>query len=730
MSTNSLISLLIVALSMLPSRLQAQEERQQDAQREQTQEQSPPQEDEEKEAEELPRYEEVVIVTASKVEEELINAPASVSVVTSQRIESSPAQNYGDLLRTVPGVNVAQTSARDVNIVSRGATNTLATSQLALLDGRSIYLDFFGFVAWDFMPVNMGEIKQIEVIRGPASAVWGANAMTGVVNIITKSPREMEGTSVTVGFGGVDRSVPGNDLGTGGLFSVNATHAQSLNERWAYKVSGGVFTQDTLPRPTGIVPPDPERGTGGAPYPAFANQGTTQPKFDARFDYDFGDGRQSLIFAGGLAGTEGIVHTGIGPFDIQSGTILGYAKVNYERDNLKLNFFTNVLDGEAPALLAIGTTGQPINFLFENQTYDVEVGNSHVLGARHILSYGGNFRHNGFDLSIAPRGDNRDEGGGYVQDEIFFSDKLRWVIGGRVDKFEVLDDVVFSPRTTFMFKPRRDQAIRFSFNRAFRAPSFINNFLDTVILNQLDLGLIDPRLAGRSFIFPTAAVGNEHLEEESLTAYEISYTGTFANRATVTAAVYRNETRDGIFFTQSANYSSANPPPGWPLPPPVLDLLSAAGRALPAQFTYLNFNKFTDTGVELSVTALVSDSVDVFGNYSWQDEPEPKGFDISELNIPPRHRFNLGFNYNTNRYFGSTVISFTDSAFWTDVLDARFHGSTDSFTVVNGTFGRHWAEGRVRTSIKANNIGNTDVQHHIFGDILKVQVTGEVQFHF
>ncbi len=62
-----------------------------------------------------------------------------------------------------------------------------------LLDGRSIYLDFFGIVLWDFLPTNLTDIKQIEVIRGPASAVWGANALTGVVNIITKSPREAPG---------------------------------------------------------------------------------------------------------------------------------------------------------------------------------------------------------------------------------------------------------------------------------------------------------------------------------------------------------------------------------------------------------------------------------------------------------------------------------------------------------------------------------------------------------
>ena len=117
-------------------------------------------------------YEEQVVVSASRSEEQLVNAPAAVSLITTETIQNSPATNVGDLLRALPGVNVSQVSARDVNITSRGATGTLSTSQLALVDGRSVYLDFFGMVMWDLVPTNPNEIKQIEVIRGPASAVW------------------------------------------------------------------------------------------------------------------------------------------------------------------------------------------------------------------------------------------------------------------------------------------------------------------------------------------------------------------------------------------------------------------------------------------------------------------------------------------------------------------------------------------------------------------------------
>lgn len=206
-----------------------------------------------------PIYEEQVVVTASKVEQQLVNAPATVSVVTADVIASTPATNYAELLRAVPGVNLSQTSARDFNITMRGATSTLATSTLALLDGRSLYLDFFGFVAWDLLPVNPNELKQIEVIRGPASAVWGANAMNGVVNFISKTPRELNGNSATITFGSFDRKAEkGEQLDAGTMFGINGTHARAINDRWAYKISAGGYTSDAFPRPTGAIP----NGTG------------------------------------------------------------------------------------------------------------------------------------------------------------------------------------------------------------------------------------------------------------------------------------------------------------------------------------------------------------------------------------------------------------------------------------------------------------------------------------
>ena len=273
--------------------------------------------------------------------------------------------------------------------------------------------------------------------------------------------------------------------------------------------------------------------------------------------------------------------------------MLGYGKVNYTNKAMKLNFFVNLLNGDATNLLAVDIHGQPLLFQFKSQTYDVEFGDVKTFQQRHVVSYGGNFRHSNFDLSIAPPGDTRNEGGVYGQDEIFLGKYFRWLVGARLDKFDIIKDAQFSPRTSLMFKPTADQTFRVSFNRAYRAPSVINNYLDTTIVNQLNLGAINPALAGQVYNFPVKAVGSnvgvppvvppQDLVENSMTAYEVGYTGIIRKRATVSAAFFLNDAKNDIFFTQVASYRAATPPPGWPLPPFVLEALYCPPGTTPSQ---------------------------------------------------------------------------------------------------------------------------------------------------
>ena len=733
----------------------------------------------------LASFGDTVVVTASRTEVRVVDAPVTTSVIPAATLATSAASNVGEALRSVPGVNVIQLSARDVNVTSRQSTGTLANSQLVLVDGRSVYLDFFGLVLWDLVPTNPGDIEQIEVVRGPASATWGANAMTGAVNVVTKRPRDSVGNTVTLSSGWIDRNAGSTaGRGAGTMFGANATITRAPTDRLAYRVSGGYFTSDAYARPTGRIPviEDPRRPgerVGGAAYPidgagafgtAFANRGTSQPKFDVRVDQELSDA--TLSYSGGVAGTQGIVHSGVGPFDVQPGSWLGYGKVNYARGDLRAQVFTNVLDGDAPNLLLPDpATGQALQLGFKSRTIDAEIGHSTVLGGRHVLNYGGNVRHNTFDVTIAPSAANRLEAGAYVQDEIIL-DPVRITLGGRVDKFGNLGTPAFSPRLAFMVKPGVDHSVTVSYNRAFRAPSIINNFLDMRIVNPTDLSalapflpptlapVIAPRLA-RPFPLVVGAAGSDipfgdeprpELAQESLTAYEVSYTGSVLPGTTIGASAYVNVRDDSINFVAlpgSADpYTPTAQPPGWAdylgadlLPPPFAQVVPGLLLAQMAQFnvflprtyfTYVNLGPVRQTGAELWLNQRLARSASAWINYSWQSDPDvleaDNPYPAEELGLPPAHRVNAGLSWDGARLLGNASVSAATRAFWSDVLTPDFHGWSEGYTLVNGSFGVKWGGGAVTTLIKVTNLLNRSIQQHVFGDILRRTVVGEVRF--
>jgi outer membrane receptor protein involved in Fe transport len=689
------------------------------------QEEAPQSEDKEATEPTAGAIEDVIVVTASRTEQKLHDVPAAVTVISADQIETAPADNYGDLLRNVPGLNVSQMSARDIQVTARGATSSLATSQLVLVDGRTIYLDFFGFVMWDYLPVNMREVKQIESVQGPGSAVWGANAMTGVINVITKSPREMLGTSVMLG---------GGELGTA---YGSISHA-GVGGKVGYKLSASYFQQDPYPRPTGVIP-----GTG-TPYPPFKNQGTAQPKVDVRLDYDSTPGT-TWSYSAGYAATDGIIHSGIGPFDIDKGSGLSYAKANWSHQAMRASLFTNILRGDAKNLLTVGTDGRPLDLGFDSETYNLDFTNTSVVGQKNVLTYGANARKNQFDLTIAPQGTNRDEIGAFLQDEILFGSQFHWLLGARWDNIDPIGTVV-SPRTSLLYSPTPNHTFRVSYNRAFRAPSLINNYLDITIVNQ---ALIDPSLIAAAIApgipcqfvlstctpfvltFPSAALGNPDLQEERLDAVEAGYVGSFAHNTTFTLSVYRNKQTDSADFFTQGYYSPTNPPPGWPvfllgpLPIPVVP-----PGTFPSAFSYRNVGEIIDKGVEVSLMSRPGTGWSWFANYSYQAKPEVTGISIDETNLPPKNRFNLGAAFSGDRFFANGNVNYQDKARWTDVLDARFFGTTDSFTAVNLTLGVRLANDRTRFSVIGTNIFDDRVQQHIFGDIISRKVVGQLDFEF
>jgi iron complex outermembrane receptor protein len=143
----------------------------------------------------------VTVTSAGQKEQKLSDVAAAMTVISSDDIERSGATNIPDLLRYVPGVNVAQVNNTEVSVGIRGFDGVFDSKLLVLVDGRSIYDPLFGGVDWQFQQMMMENIDRVEVVRGPGATVWGANAVDGVINIITKDSADTQGGLVSGIYG-------------------------------------------------------------------------------------------------------------------------------------------------------------------------------------------------------------------------------------------------------------------------------------------------------------------------------------------------------------------------------------------------------------------------------------------------------------------------------------------------------------------------------------------------
>jgi iron complex outermembrane receptor protein len=164
----------------------------------------------------------VHVTSASKKEQKLSRVPAAIFVITQEDIHRSGATNIPDLLRIVPGLEVAQINSSTWAISARGFNGQYSNKLLVLIDGRTVYTPLFSGVYWDVQDVPLDSIERIEVIRGPGATVWGANAVNGVINITTKTARETRSGIVTAEGGTLDHG--GGMVRYGGRLSAGGTY--------------------------------------------------------------------------------------------------------------------------------------------------------------------------------------------------------------------------------------------------------------------------------------------------------------------------------------------------------------------------------------------------------------------------------------------------------------------------------------------------------------------------
>ncbi len=406
------------------------------------------------------------VVSASRRQEKVLEAPASVAVVEAKEIRDRPAVSVVEHIRDLPGVDFSQTGLAQSNVVVRGFNNVFSGALLTLTDNRIARVPSLRVNAYNFIPVTNDDIERIEVVLGPGAALYGPNSANGVMHIITRSPLNSLGTSAQVGLG--ERS----------LRQVSVRHAGAVGDRLGYKVSAQHYTGMDWEYE------DPVEVGARLANPALEprNFDIERQAVEARLDYRVTDDLTAIL-AGGYNKADQIELTGLG-----AGQARDWAYDYVQLRLLYKNWFAQAFQNGSNA----GNTftlrdGEPI--IDNSKLTAFQLQHSSVLGVRQRFTYGVDVLLTRPDTEGTINGGNEDydltnEFGAYVQSETALSEMLDLVVALRYDDHNRIADAEISPRAGLVFKPRETQILRLTYNHAFATPSISNLYLDKLAIRD------------------------------------------------------------------------------------------------------------------------------------------------------------------------------------------------------------------------------------------------------
>jgi iron complex outermembrane receptor protein len=407
-----------------------------------------------------------VVVTSDRLTARPDPAPVTnqVSLVTRDRVDLQPSTTPVDYVRGAPGVDAAQTGITQSNVVTRGFNNVFSGALLVLTDNRYASVPSLRLNAYNMIPATPLDVERIEVVLGPASALYGPNSANGVMHVLTTSPLDRRGTSVSVTGG--NRSI----------FAGALRHALAFNDNVGLKVSGQYFRGNDFEYRDPSEVPTPAN-------PRIAARDFDAERFggEARLDIRPWDGsRDGIVMTYGLNQlVSSIELTGIGAGQAKDWRYQ-FGQVQFRRSGFFAQGFVNASDAGDTYLLR---TGQLI------------VDESNVMAAQAQYAFSPLERVDvvvGADFSkTTPKtegtitGSNEDsdetrEIGGYVSTTVEIVPGLDLVGALRMDDHQHLEDPVWSPRMGLVYEPLEGHSFRASYNRAFSTPTTNNLFLDIV----------------------------------------------------------------------------------------------------------------------------------------------------------------------------------------------------------------------------------------------------------
>ncbi len=452
----------------------------------------------------------VEVTSVHKKSERASEAPAAVYVITQEDIRRSGATSIVELLRYVPGLNVGRAAASQWAVSSRGFNDQFANKLLVLIDGRTVYTPLFSGVYWDVQNQMLENIERIEVVRGPGATLWGANAVNGVINIITKDAEDTQGGVATTMLGNDEYGGSiqyGDQAGEGGYYRAYAMHHD--------------YDESLTPTDNGAGD-DWMVSQGGFRYDRQLNE---RDKLTVQGDYYEGDKEFSKSVPDFRTATLSMPMQE--DVSLQGGNLL----VNWERE-LSTD---SVLGVKA----YYDHTRRISNILgdFQVQTFDLELQHAKQMGKRHDVVWGLGYRLISDDLpdndfiTYSELNRNTQLFNGFFQDKIMLVPKSLFLTLGSKVEHNDYTGTEFQPNARISWLLGEDTTLWGAVSRAVRTPN----------RNTDDISFISAAIPATGFARLT---GDKAASSENMVAYEMGFRSRLSEDFAFDLALFYNDYED------------------------------------------------------------------------------------------------------------------------------------------------------------------------------------------
>lgn len=453
----------------------------------------------------------IEVTSVTKSPQKLSESAAAIFVLTQEDIRRSGMTTIPELLRMVPGLNVAQVDGNKWAISSRGFNNRYTNKLLVLIDGRSVYTPTSAGVNWDVQNLVLEDIERIEIIRGPGGTLWGANAVNGVINIITKNTKETPGGLMTASAGNI------------GQIDGAVRYGGKLGDSGYFRIYGQGFSRGNFPDSTGAENHDAWNGK----QTGFRLDATPSPDDTIMVQGNYYE----------VNSDSRLIHTTLTP----PSNILEDNTDRNRGGHLLMYWQRRLGDDSDMSFQAYYDRAERLRTAAEDEnveTYDLDFQHRFLLTSEQNLIWGLGYRRvesqfqNVFSVSFLPAYRRTELFSAFVQDEIALLENLQLSMGSKFEH-NSFTGFEYQPNIRLAWEPRHNQTLWAAASRAVRMPA----------LNDTDIRV---NIAAVPGALPSviALLGNPDFKSEKMLAFEMGYRSEISHRLTLDAALFYNRYRD------------------------------------------------------------------------------------------------------------------------------------------------------------------------------------------